>query len=59
MSSTGFIWWRPWLLSAGFCGYAFACGAILRRARAKDLSFSLIHLGLLFAALLVDHYAKM
>jgi len=45
------------LLSVGFCGYAFK----LWRAYSDELArktfrFSLIHLSLLFAALLVDHY---
>jgi protoheme IX farnesyltransferase len=45
-------------LSAGFCAYAIALwrnysGALAR----KTFRFSLIHLSVLFAALLVDHYA--
>ena len=45
------------LLSLGFCGYAFALwrnySDLLAR---KTFRFSLIHLSLLFAALLIDHY---
>jgi protoheme IX farnesyltransferase len=45
------------ILSLGFCGYAWA----LWRNYSDELSrktfrFSLIHLSLLFAALLIDHY---
>jgi protoheme IX farnesyltransferase len=45
------------ILSLGFCGYAWA----LRRNYSDELArktfrFSLIHLSLLFAALLIDHY---
>ena len=45
------------VLGAGFCLYAFR----LWRAYSDELArrtfrFSLIHLSLLFAALLVDHY---
>ena len=47
------------LLSAGFCGYAFALWRNYSDALArKTFRFSLIHLSLLFAAMLVDHYAK-
>ena len=45
------------VLSIGFCGYAFALwrnySDLLAR---KTFRFSLIHLSLLFAALLIDHY---
>ena len=45
------------LLSIGFCGYAFALWRNYSDALArKTFRFSLIHLSLLFAALLVDHY---
>jgi protoheme IX farnesyltransferase len=45
------------ILSVGFCGYAWT----LLRNYSDDLSratfrFSLIHLSVLFAALLIDHY---
>ncbi|WP_439519813.1 heme o synthase [Hydrogenophaga sp.] len=44
-------------LSIGFCGYAFALWRNYSDALArKTFRFSLIHLSLLFAALLVDHY---
>ena len=44
-------------LSIGFCGYAFALWRNYSDALArKTFRFSLIHLALLFAALLVDHY---
>jgi heme o synthase len=45
------------VLSAGFCGYAFALWRNYSDALArKTFRFSLIHLSALFAALLVDHY---
>lgn len=45
------------LLSIGFCGYAFALWREYSDALArKTFRFSLIHLSLLFAALLIDHY---
>lgn len=45
------------LLSIGFCGYAWALWRNYSDALArKTFRFSLIHLSLLFAALLVDHY---
>ncbi|MDP3250505.1 MAG: heme o synthase [Hydrogenophaga sp.] len=45
------------VLSIGFCGYAFALWRNYSDALArKTFRFSLIHLSLLFAALLVDHY---
>ena len=45
------------LLSIGFCGYAFALWRDYSDALArKTFRFSLIHLSLLFAALLIDHY---
>jgi heme o synthase len=44
-------------LSIGFCGYAFALWRHYSDALArKTFRFSLIHLSLLFAALLIDHY---
>lgn len=44
-------------LSVGFCGYAWALWRNYSDALArKTFRFSLIHLSLLFAALLVDHY---
>jgi protoheme IX farnesyltransferase len=45
------------ILSLGFCGYAWAlwCNYSDELAR-KTFRFSLIHLSLLFAALLIDHY---
>ena len=44
-------------LSIGFCGYAIALWRNYSDALArKTFRFSLIHLALLFAALLVDHY---
>jgi len=44
-------------LSIGFCGYAFALWRNYSDALArKTFRFSLIHLAVLFAALLVDHY---
>jgi protoheme IX farnesyltransferase len=45
------------LLSVGFCGYAFALWREYSDGLArKTFRFSLIHLSLLFAALLIDHY---
>ncbi len=45
------------VLSIGFCGYAFALWRNYSDALArKTFRFSLIHLAVLFAALLVDHY---
>jgi len=45
------------VLGAGFCGYGFALWRNYSDALArKTFRFSLIHLSLLFAALLVDHY---
>jgi protoheme IX farnesyltransferase len=45
------------ILSLGFCGYAFALWRNYSDALArKTFRFSLIHLSLLFAALLIDHY---
>ena len=45
------------LLSFGFCGYAWALWRNYSDALSrKTFRFSLIHLSLLFAALLVDHY---
>ena len=45
------------LLGLGFCGYAFALWRNYSDALArKTFRFSLIHLSLLFAALLIDHY---
>jgi protoheme IX farnesyltransferase len=44
-------------VSIGFCGYAFALWRHYSDALArKTFRFSLIHLSVLFAALLVDHY---
>ena len=44
-------------LSIGFCGYAFALWRNYSDALArKTFRFSLIHLAVLFAALLIDHY---
>ena len=44
-------------LSIGFCGYAFALWRNYSDALARrTFRFSLIHLSVLFAALLVDHY---
>ena len=44
-------------LGLGFCGYAFALWRHYSDALArKTFRFSLIHLSLLFAALLIDHY---
>jgi protoheme IX farnesyltransferase len=48
------------VLSAGFCGYGFALWRNYSDALArKTFRFSLIHLSVLFAALLVDHYLLM
>ena len=48
------------VLSAGFCGYGFALWRNYSDALArKTFRFSLIHLSVLFAALLVDHYVFM
>ena len=45
------------VLSLGFCGYAFALWRNYSDAQARrTFRFSLVHLSLLFAALLVDHY---
>ena len=45
------------VLSVGFCGYAFALFRHYSDALArKTFRFSLIHLSVLFLALLVDHY---
>jgi len=45
------------LLSIGFCAYAFALWRNYSDGLArKTFRFSLIHLSLLFAALLIDHY---
>ncbi|MGQ3002937.1 MAG: heme o synthase [Hydrogenophaga sp.] len=45
------------VLSIGFCGYAFALWRNYSDALArKTFRFSLIHLAVLFAALLIDHY---
>ena len=45
------------LLGLGFCGYGFALWRRYSDTLArKTFRFSLIHLSLLFAALLVDHY---
>ena len=45
------------LLSAGFCGYAWRLWRNYSDALArKTFRFSLIHLSVLFAALLLDHY---
>ena len=44
-------------LSAGFCWYAFRLWREYSDALArKTFRYSLIHLSLLFAALLIDHY---
>ena len=46
-------------VSLGFCGYAFALWRHYSDALArKTFRFSLIHLSVLFAALLVDHYIR-
>ena len=45
------------LLSIGFCAYAFALWRAYSDALARrTFRFSLVHLSVLFAALLVDHY---
>jgi protoheme IX farnesyltransferase len=45
------------LLSGGFIGYAFRLWRAYSDALARrTFRFSLIHLSLLFAALLIDHY---
>jgi protoheme IX farnesyltransferase len=45
------------ILSIGFCGYAFVLWRDYSDALArKTFRFSLVHLTLLFAALLIDHY---
>jgi protoheme IX farnesyltransferase len=45
------------ILSLGFCGYAWALWRNYSDELArKTFRFSLIHLSLLFAALLIDHY---
>jgi len=45
------------MLGLGFCGYGWALLRSYSDALArKTFRFSLIHLSLLFAALLVDHY---
>ena len=45
------------ILSIGFCGYAFALWRNYSDALARrTFRFSLVHLSVLFAALLVDHY---
>ena len=45
------------ILSLGFCGYAWAlCRNYSDALARKTFRFSLIHLSLLFAALLIDHY---
>ena len=45
------------VLSIGFCGYAFALWRDYSDGLARrTFRFSLIHLSLLFAALLIDHY---
>jgi protoheme IX farnesyltransferase len=47
------------ILNAGFVGYAWALWRDYSDALArKTFRFSLVHLSLLFAALLVDHYLK-
>ena len=47
------------VLSLGFCGYAFALWRNYSDALArKTFRFSLIHLSLLFAALLLDHFVQ-
>jgi protoheme IX farnesyltransferase len=46
-------------VSIGFTGYAFALWRNYSDALArKTFKFSLIHLSVLFAALLVDHYLR-
>jgi protoheme IX farnesyltransferase len=45
------------ILSLGFCGYGWALWRNYSDALArKTFRFSLIHLSVLFAALLIDHY---
>jgi protoheme IX farnesyltransferase len=45
------------ILSLGFCGYGWALWRNYSDELArKTFRFSLIHLSLLFAALLIDHY---
>jgi protoheme IX farnesyltransferase len=45
------------VLSVGFCAYAFALWRNYSdQLSRKTFRFSLIHLSLLFLALLVDHY---
>jgi len=45
------------VLSVGFCAYAFALWRDYSDALArKTFRFSLWHLSLLFAAMLIDHY---
>ena len=45
------------MLSVGFCAYAFALWRDYSDALArKTFRFSLWHLSLLFAAMLIDHY---
>jgi protoheme IX farnesyltransferase len=45
------------LLGAGFCGHAWKLWRHYSDAQArKTFRFSIVHLALLFAALLVDHY---
>jgi heme o synthase len=45
------------ILSIGFCGYGWALWRNYSDALArKTFRFSLIHLSVLFAALLIDHY---
>ncbi len=46
------------VLGVMFCGYALAPLARLlaTRSRARTFRFSIVHLSLLFAALLLDHY---
>jgi len=47
------------VVSVGFTGYAFALWRNYSDALArKTFRFSLIHLSVLFAALLVDHYLR-
>lgn len=47
------------MLNVGFIGYAFALWRNYSDALArKTFRFSLIHLSLLFLALLVDHYLQ-
>ena len=44
------------LVIARFTGYAWSCGGSIPSAARKTFRFSIVHLALLFAALLVDHY---